>query len=129
MQEFNTAVARGEQQALQQNRSDSMALPRGLDAEGRFRLPAQDARPKEPQFGRTAQDAAVDQELRALATMTLNESSAGATAADRLANARNRFDVLARESASQDDLSVRALQPSAAYLPAFDTALELSSRS
>ena len=56
MQEFEPAIARGEQRALKQHGADAMALPRLLDRECRFRL-ARDRRSDRAQLGGAAQRA------------------------------------------------------------------------
>src|SRR5262245_31530812 len=60
VQEFDAAVARGEQRALEQHGAYAVALPRLLDGEGGLRLPHQ-RRTERTQLGRAAQRA-VDEE-------------------------------------------------------------------
>ena len=59
-QQFDAAVARGQQRALQQHGADAVALPFLLDAEGGFRLMGEQ-RADRPQFAGAAHDA-IDKE-------------------------------------------------------------------
>jgi len=56
VQALDAAVAGGEQAALQKRRTDAVALPRLLDAEGGLGR-IRERRAQEPQFGDPTQDA------------------------------------------------------------------------
>src|SRR5216683_2796969 len=60
VQQLDAAIARGEQRAIEQRRSDAMTLPRLLDAESGLGLLRQLA-PERPQFGGATHDS-VDKE-------------------------------------------------------------------